>query len=65
MIQNNNPMTDPTFISRFNQFAQQFNQQNAQSPKMVVQQLLNSGQMTQAQFNQFSMFANQIMGRQN
>lgn len=45
MIQNNNPMTDPTFISRFNQFVQQFNQQNVQSPKMVVQQLLNSGQM--------------------
>lgn len=30
-------------------------------PRATVQQLLNSGQMTQAQFNQLSQMANQIM----
>lgn len=31
------------------------------NPRDAVQQLLNSGQMTQQQFNQYSQMANQIM----
>lgn len=30
-------------------------------PRAEVQKLLNSGQMSQAQFNQFAQFANQII----
>lgn len=33
-----------------------------QNPKDVVQGLLNSGQMSQQQFNQFSQMANKIRG---
>lgn len=36
--------------------------QQMQNPKAEVERLLNSGQMTQAQFNQFSQIANMIMG---
>ncbi len=32
------------------------------NPQQMVQDLLNSGKMTQAQFNQLSQMANQIMG---
>lgn len=35
--------------------------QQMQNPKAEVERLLNSGQMTQAQFNQFSQIANMIM----
>ena len=47
------------FMNQFNQFKQQFGNQN---PQQVVQQLLNSGQMSQEQFNQLSQMANQILG---
>lgn len=51
------------FQNQFNAFAQQFNMQNNVSPQEKVQQLLNSGQMTQQQFDQFRAIANQITGK--
>lgn len=43
-------------ISRLNQFKQSFQG----DPKQQVQQLLNSGQMTQEQYNQLSQMATQL-----
>ena len=45
------------FLTRFNQFRQNFNG----DPQQMVQQMLNSGKMTQEQFNQASNLANQLM----
>lgn len=52
------------FMNQFNQFRQNI-QQNGINPQQQVQQLLNSGQMTQEQFNQYREIANQITGRNN
>lgn len=49
------------FMNQFNQFRQNFG--NQQNPQQMVQQLLDSGQMSQQQFNQLSRMANQILGR--
>lgn len=49
------------FNTQFNQFAGQF--QNGQmNPEMIVRNLLNTGQMTQEQFNQYRDMANQMTG---
>lgn len=51
------------------QFKQQYDQlsanlnQNGISPEAYVNQLINTGQMTQEQFIQFSRMADQILGR--
>ena len=53
---------------QFNQLKQQFEtfarnfQQSGQNPQQVVQQLLNSGKMTQDQFNFLRGIANRITG---
>ena len=44
------------FISQFNQFRSAF----TGNPEQRVRQLLQSGQMTQEQFNQFAETANQL-----
>ena len=44
-------------MSRFEKFRRTF----TGDPKMMVQQLLSSGQMTQEQFNQLQMKATQLM----
>lgn len=44
-------------VAQINNFKANFNG----DPRQKVQELLNSGQMTQAQFNQLSQQANQIM----
>ena len=44
------------FLQRLNQFQQNFKG----DPKQQVQQLLNSGRLTQAQYNQLSQMATQI-----
>lgn len=44
------------FIQRLNQFRQNF----TGDPRQQVQQLLNSGKMSQAQYNQLSQMATQI-----
>lgn len=54
---NNNPLNNMSnFISQFNQFKTSFQG----DPKEQVQNLLNSGQMTQAQFNQLQSLATQL-----
>lgn len=45
-------------MNQFNQFKRGF----SGDPKQQVQNMLNSGQMTQAQFNQLAQMANQIRG---
>lgn len=52
----NNPMSQ--FMSAFRQL-----QQTVKNPQQEVERLLQSGQMTQQQFNQLSQMANQMMGR--
>ena len=49
------------FMNQFNQFRQNFG--SNQDPQQVVQQLLDSGKMSQQQFNQLSQMANQIINR--
>lgn len=44
------------FMNRFNQFRQTF----SGDPKAQVQNLINSGQMSQEQFNQLQQMARQI-----
>lgn len=51
------------FRQQLNDFARQF--QNGANPQQLVQQLLNSGKMSQAQFNQFRDIANQLTGMHN
>ena len=51
-----NPMSQ--FMSAFKQI-----QQTVRNPKQEVERLLQSGQMTQQQFNQLSQMANQFFGR--
>lgn len=51
------------FQQQFNQFAQQFRQSGQIPPQQIVQNMLNSGQMTQEQFNQLRAIANQITGK--
>lgn len=52
----NNPMSQ--FMSEFQRF-----QQTVKDPRKAVENLLQSGQMSQQQFNQLSQMANQLMGR--
>ena len=51
-------MNPQALISQFNQFKQNFRG----DPRQQVQQLLNSGQMTQEQYNQLQGLAKQCMG---
>ena len=53
---NNNPMSQ--FMSQFKRL-----QQTVKNPQKEVENLLQSGQMSQQQFNQLSQMANQLMGR--
>ena len=46
----------PNFVQRLNQFSQTIQG----DPKQQVQQLLNSGRMSQQQYNQLSQIATQI-----
>lgn len=54
---NPTPTSDLTnFLNRFNQFSSQF----SGNPETRVKQLLQSGQMSQEQFNQFAQTANML-----
>ena len=55
-----NPMSNMVnMLQRFNQFKQQFQNQD---PEKMVQQLLDSGKMSQDQYKQFREMANSILG---
>ena len=51
-----NPMSQ--FMSDFNRL-----RQTIKNPRQEVQNLLNSGQMSQQDFNRLSQMANQLMGK--
>lgn len=50
------------FGQKLNAFGQQFNMQNNCTPEQKVYQMIQSGQMSQEQFDQFSEIATQITG---
>lgn len=52
----NNPMVE--FMNDFNRI-----KQTIKDPKQEVQNLLNSGQMSQQDFNRLSQMANRLMGK--
>ena len=52
------------FRNQFNQFQQNMQNQGI-NPQQKVQELLNSGQMSQQQFEQLRQIANQITGQNN
>lgn len=58
-MQPQNPMMN--MMAQLNQFRQTFQG----NPKQQVQQLLNSGKMSQEQFNQLSQMATQIQNMMN
>ena len=60
MINNLNNIMD--FQNKFNKFVQDYKGQWNQDPKEKVQQLLDSGKMTQEQYNQLRQFANSFLG---
>lgn len=62
MFQQVQQFQNPQFRQQFEAFARNF-QQSGQNPQAIVQQLLNSGQMTQDQFNKLREMANQITGQ--
>lgn len=51
------------FQQKLNLFGQNFFQQNRCTPEQKVQQMLNSGQMTQQQFNALGQIADKLTGR--
>ena len=58
----NNPMNNAQNIqNQFNQFVQNFRQGN-QDPRQKIQELLDSGRMTQQQYNQLRQMANKFLG---
>lgn len=50
------------FKQQFNSFVQNF-QRSGNNPQQMVQNLLNSGQLTQERFNQFRDIANRLTGK--
>lgn len=68
MFNPNNPIFNQmfgvynNFQTAFSQFAQSFGNNPGQTAQQQVQQMLNSGQMSQQQFEQFRQLANQITG---
>lgn len=56
MLGNSLPFPMADFMKRFNQFRQSYHG----DPRSQVQQMLNSGQITQDQFNRASQMATQI-----
>lgn len=56
---NNSQQKPMSFID----FAKQFTKSGDRSPQAIGMQLLNSGQMTQEQFNKFASIANMLTGR--
>lgn len=52
-----------SFNQKLNAFGQQFNMQNNCTPEQKVYQMIQSGQMSQEQFEEFSEIATQLTGR--
>ena len=56
LYQSMQKQSQPNFVQRFNQFRQNFKG----DPRQQVQQLLNSGQVSQEQYNRAVKMANQF-----
>ena len=57
------PFNNPIELqNKFNQFVQDYRSQWNQDPKEKVEQLLDSGKMTQEQYDRFRKIANQFLG---
>lgn len=54
-----NPMAT---LQQFQKFVNNFQKMN-KNPQQAVQELLNTGQMTQTQYNELAARASQILGR--
>ena len=54
---------NPQITQKFNSFVQGLDENVRNSPQQMVQQLINSGRMSSAQFEQFRQIANQMTGR--
>ena len=66
MDMQNMPQTqapDPFLMNNLADKLQQFGSMINGNPQQIVQNLLSSGRMSQAQFQQYSQMANQILGR--
>lgn len=61
MLGGNQPMMNDGGFSQLIAQVKQMQQTFQGDPRAEVQRLLNSGQMTQQQFNQYSQMANQIL----
>ena len=60
---NNQNLNSPWDLqNKFNKFVQDYKSQWNQDPKEKVQQLLDSGKMTQQQYNQLRQVANMFLG---
>lgn len=55
---NSQPNTQNGFMNRFLRFKKEFNG----DPQQMIQQMLNSGKISQSQYNQAVSMANQLMG---
>lgn len=51
------------FVNAFRAFASNFSSQSNMTPQQRVQELLNTGQMTQEQFEYLRQTANQLTGK--
>jgi 3-methyladenine DNA glycosylase Tag len=61
----NNAQQMQQFQQQFGQFQQQFSGNGQMNPQAIVQQKLNSGEMSQQQFEQLRQMANMMMGTNN
>lgn len=61
----NNAQQMQQFQQQFGQFQQQFQGNGQMNPQALVQQKLNSGEMSQQQFEQLRQMANMMMGTNN
>ena len=50
-------------LAQFSEFASNFQKNFNCTPQQKVQELLNSGQMTRQEFEQYSQIANRLTGR--
>ena len=60
---NNVPQANNNLMNAFRAFASNFSKQSNMTPQQRVQELLNSGQMTQEQFESLRQMANQLTGK--
>lgn len=63
MIGQNASQFDPQMSQQFNSFVQGLDQSIRSAPQNTVQQLINSGRMSSAQFEQFRQMANRLTGK--